>query len=52
MSTENKISEYFETAEKCWEAGQYEEAFKWYRLAAEQGDAVAQKKCNHPKLAY
>lgn len=44
MSTENKriISEYFETAEKYWEAGQYEEAFKWYRLAAEQGDAVAQ----------
>ena len=44
MNKENKrsISECFETVEKCWEAGQYEEAFKWYRLAAEQGDAVAQ----------
>jgi tetratricopeptide (TPR) repeat protein len=36
------VPDEFSNGERAYAAGEYAEAVKWYRLAAEQGDAVAQ----------
>ena len=36
------VEAQFDLAEKDWEKEDYEQAFYWYKKAAEQGDADAQ----------